>query len=62
MDDPDLHKPHHHIEHVHRDERGKRDHRREEDCPGDEDGEVVEPDFTAQSGNHVPTPPPPDGG
>lgn len=56
----DAHKPHH-VEHVHHDREGVRDHRREEDCPGDEeatefpDGGVVTP----QSGGNSPPPPPP---
>lgn len=57
----DAHKPHHHVEHVHRSREGVKDHRKERDCPGDEDNiEYPEPDFSTQddSGNHVPPPPP----
>lgn len=47
------HDPHAHIEHRHED---GRDHRKERDCPGDE-----EPDFNTadDSGGNTPPPPPP---
>ncbi len=51
------HRPHIHAEAPHE------DHRREEDCPGDEDaGEIMEPDFRAAdegSGGNSPPPSPP---
>lgn len=51
----------HHVEHVHHDRDGVRDHRRKEDCPGDEDT-IETPDggvVTPQSGGNSPPPPPP---